>query len=249
MKIFSGGKDAEIEILAIMAGGGEEAIQLIERAGRTAYQSQDKASAKSAGKFVAMLRRLGHESVLEHSAMTVRFRNCSRGMTHELVRHRMASFTQESTRYVDEGELEVVLPPFAPPARDIVMRLPLPGQKEKIELSLADWIGLNETVYRKLRSGDYRLGGEGAEAIKWKPQDARQMLPIGVTAEIVMTANLREWRHVFALRTAKASHWEIRSVMGALLEMVRQRVPVIFDDFKKAGEDGDGVPFYNAANS
>ena len=89
MKLFQGGKDVNVEILSIMAEG--EPLKLIERAGRTAYQSQDKINDVSAKKFVTMLRNLGHESVLEHSAMTVRFSNCSRGLTHELVRHRLAA--------------------------------------------------------------------------------------------------------------------------------------------------------------
>jgi len=99
-------------ILAVMAGPeGESPLQLLELAGRTAYQSRDKISKESAARFVEMLRKRGHESVIEHSAMIVEFNNVSRGFTHELVRHRLASFTQESTRYVDESDFRVVIPP------------------------------------------------------------------------------------------------------------------------------------------
>ncbi|HUT54233.1 MAG TPA: FAD-dependent thymidylate synthase [bacterium] len=247
MKIFRGVDDAQIEILAVLAGGGEETLKLLELAGRTAYQSQAKITRDSARKFIRMLRSLGHESVLEHSAMTVRFKNCSRGFTHELVRHRLASFTQESTRYVDESDFEVVLPPAADDPAAMRLTLPL-SAGGTVEAGLDEWLMLNEAVYRKLRSGDYRVAAAGGETHKgkpWRPEDARQLLPTGICAEIVVTANLREWRHIFALRCSKASHWEIRGVMCRLLEMARKRVPVIFDDFRQEGLDKNGIPFYS----
>lgn len=205
-------------ILAIMLGtDNANPLQLIELAGRTAYQSRDKITEDSAKRFVEMLRKRGHESVIEHSAMTVEFNNVSRGFTHELVRHRLASFTQESTRYVDESNFLVVIPPTKNMEEKLV-ELTLPnGQKHKI--SFKDWVGLNEQMYRGLRSAG------------WVPQDARQILPIGIKSQIVMTANLREWRHVFKLRTAIDAHWEIREVMINLLKELQDIIPVIFDDF------------------
>ena len=205
-------------ILAVMAGlDGNDPIQLIELAGRTAYQSRDKITEDSANKFVKMLRDRGHESVLEHSAMTVEFNNVSRGFTHELVRHRLAAYTQESTRYVDESNFLVVIPPDKN-ADEKVVELNLPNGI-KVKVSFQEWMDLNEQMYRGLRKAD------------WIPQDARQVLPIGIKSQIVITCNFREWRHIFKLRTASGAHWEIRRVMLNLLSDVKQRLPVIFDDF------------------
>ena len=163
-----------------------------------------------------MLRNRGHESVLEHSCMTVEFNNVSRGFTHELVRHRLASFTQESTRYVDESNFYVVIPPDKDESEKIV-DLELSDGK-KIKISFKEWADLNEQMYRGLRKAG------------WIPQDARQILPIGIKSQIVVTANFREWRHIFKLRTDPSAHWEIRYVMSNLLEDVKERIPVIFDD-------------------
>ena len=204
-------------ILAIMVGlDGENPLQLIELAGRTAYQSRDKITDESAARFVKMIRDRGHESVLEHSCMSVEFNNVCRGFTHELVRHRLASYTQESTRYVDESNFRVVIPPDKDP-NERVAELILPGGI-KIKISFQEWMDLNEQMYRGLRKAG------------WVPQDARQVLPIGIRSQIVMTANFREWRHVFKLRKSPNAHWEIRQVMTNLLEDVKTRVPVIFDD-------------------
>lgn len=205
-------------ILAIMLAKDGSPLQLIELAGRTAYQSRDKITDQSADEFVRMLRKMGHESVLEHSCMTVEFNNVSRGFTHELVRHRIASFTQESTRYVDESDFRVVIPPN----KDIdekLVELILPDN-QKIKVSFKEWIELNEQMYRGLRK-------EG-----WIPQDARQILPIGIKSQIVITCNFREWRHIFKLRTAPQAHWEIQRVMINLLKETKERVPVIFDDLQ-----------------
>lgn len=188
----------------------------IEVAGRTCYQSEKTtATLESAAKFIKMLLKRGHFSVLEHGLITVRFSDCSRGMTHELVRHRLASFSQESTRYVDESNLRFVLPPGKERTSDIVM--------------MANSI---ESFYRGLLDNG------------WKPEDARQFLPIGTVSQIVVSANFREWRHIFTLRTAMAAHWEIRSVMGRLLVRVQELVPGVFDDFENYGVDGRGIPYY-----
>lgn len=207
------------KILAVMAGlNGENPLQLIEVAGRTAYQSRDKITNESAEKFVAMINRRGHESVAEHSAMTVEFNDVSRGFTHELARHRLAALTQESTRYVDESDFRVVIPPDKNPDEKLV-ELDL-GGGQKIKVSFRDWMDLNEQMYRGLR------------AVGWVPQDARQVLPTAIKAQIVMTANFREWRHIFKLRCAFDAHWEIRRIMVNLLQDVQKIVPVIFDDFE-----------------
>lgn len=219
------------KILAIMIGReGENPLQLIETAGRTAYQSQSKITNNSAKKFVETLRKLGHESVIEHSAMMVRFDNVSRGFTHELVRHRLIAFTQESTRYVDEKDFKVVVPPDKDPNKKLVT-LDLKNGK-KIEVSFKDWMLLNEQMYRGLRKAG------------WVPQDARQVLPTAINAQIVCTANFREWRHIFKLRTSLAAHWEIRASLIKLLKEVQRKIPVVFDDFKIA-KDGKSAYLEN----
>ncbi len=215
------------KILSIMTGAeGENPLQLIEVAGRTAYQSRDKITDESAVKFVEMLRKRGHESVIEHSCMTVEFDDVCRGFTHELVRHRLAGYTQESTRYVDESKFRVVVPPDKDPDQKLVS-LHLPGGGT-VMCSFRDWVQMNEEMYRGLREKG------------WVPQDARQVLPIGIKAQIVITANFREWRHIFSLRCGSAAHWEIRRVMVNLLRDAQKRIPVIFDDFE-ISEDGQSA--------
>lgn len=209
----------------------------IEKAGRICYQSErGPITQESAARFIRMLIKRGHESVIEHSCLTVLFRNCSRGFTHELVRHRLASFSQESTRYVDyakEGEgpdLERFrLKCIAPPHRD---------EKEKVvlengrRLSFEEMVNQVQEFYRALRKAG------------WSSEDARQILPIAIKADIVVTANFREWRHIFELRTQKAAHWEIRGVMVKLLEELKLIIPPVFEDFVLAGVDQNGVKYF-----
>lgn len=203
----------------------------IERAGRTCYQSETgKIAPESAARFVRMLLRRGHESVLEHSSLTVKFLNCSRGFTHELVRHRLMAISQESTRYVDyarrgQGQLHCIVPPH----RDEFAPVELEDGRK---LSMVDMLEEIEKFYRALR-----LAG-------WVPEDARQILPDALRAEIVITANFREWRHIFAMRTQKAAHWEIRQMMCNLLVEIQQLVPVVFDDFVEVGADQHGLRFF-----
>lgn len=215
----------------------ENQLTRIEKAGRTCYQSEKgKVDVNSAKKFAAMIIKRGHESVIEHSSLTVKFLNCSRGFTHEITRHRLASFSQESTRYVDyakRGE-EVDLDKFqlhciAPPHKN---------EKEKVELengeklSLEDMFANIEKYYRGLRKAG------------WLPEDARQILPIGIKSEIVVTANFREWRHIMDMRTSQFAHWEIRMTMVSLLKELKKLLPGIFDDFQKAGVDRNGIEYY-----
>lgn len=224
------------KILAIMMGlNGEGPLSLIETAGRTAYQSRDKITNESSVKFAEILRKRGHESVFEHSCMTVEFNNVSRGLTHELVRHRIASFTQESTRYVDEKEFRVIAPPNKNLDEKIV-DLKIPGFEMGTKISFRECVDLNEQMYKGLRSAG------------WVPQDARQILPNGIESQIVVTANLREWKHIFKMRCAVDAHWEIREVMVKLLKEVKQRIPVLFDDFQIAPDNQSAVLVKPQAN-
>ena len=212
-------------------------LKRIEKAGRTCYQSeQDDVTKKSAEHFVRMLLKRGHESVIEHTYLTVKFKNLSRGFTHEMVRHRLAAYSQESTRYVDyakrgEGpdlekfELKCVVPPHR-------------NEKEKValedgrEMNMEEMFEQVEMYYRGLRKAG------------WVPQDARQILPIGIAAELVVSANWREWRHIFKMRTSRAAHWEIRSVMVKLLKELKGIIPVMFEDFADVKVDPDGIEYY-----
>ena len=214
-----------------------EQLLRIEKAGRTCYQSENKEiTEKTAKKFVEMVLKRGHESVIEHSNMTVQFNNVSRGFTHELVRHRLCAYSQESTRYVDyarEGQgpdldrfrLKCVVPPHKNERAKILLE---DGRK----ISFVEMLNEIEKFYRALRKAD------------WHPEDARQILPQALKAQIVTSANLREWRHIFKMRTSKFAHWEIRKVMGDLLVVVKKIVPVIFDDFVLAGKDKNGLRYF-----
>lgn len=195
------------EILSLPS---REILRLLELAGRTCYKSEDKMTPETAEPFIARILKSGHESVIEHASATVRF-VCDRGVTHELVRHRLASYSQESTRYANYakdrfgGEITVIRPCFWPE-----------GSPE-----YAAWLAAMEAAERAYLS----LIEGGA-----KPQEARSVLPNSLKTEIVMTANMREWRHVFKLRCDSPAHPQIREIMLPLLGEFHERLPVLFAD-------------------
>lgn len=192
-------------------------ILSLEKIGRVCYKSEEKITEGSAKKFIKA--RIGqHESVIEHSALTVRF-ICDRGVTHELVRHRLCAFSQESTRYCNySGGMTFIIPPWI----DI-----LEGEYDttvsKLDYAISDyqWIVhmlFSEIAYEKLIK-------QGLS-----PQQARSVLPNSTKTEIVMTANFREWRHIFKLRCDKAAHPQMRELMIPLLNECKELMPIIFDD-------------------
>lgn len=185
---------------------GTEMLKNIERYGRTCYKSEERITEDSAHTFVRMLIKRGHESVLEHEKVTVRI-ICDRGVSHELVRHRIASYSQESTRYCDygNGDVAFVRPCF------------LAEDSAAMDLWRKHMLDC-ERAYHIARS------------IGWTPQEARSLLPSSLKTEIVMTTNLREWRHFFRLRTAKAAHPQMREVAIPLLVAFKAAVPVVFED-------------------
>jgi len=209
----------------------------IERAGRTCYQSEKKKITKeTAVKFFRMLLKRGHDSVIEHSNMVVRFDNLSRGFTHEQVRHRLTAISQESTRYVDyakEGEgpdlekfqLKCIVPPHLNENEKVLL-------KDGRVMSMVEMFAEIETFYRGLRKAG------------WVPQDARQILPIGIKSQIVISTNFREWRHIFKMRTSKYAHWEIRRVMCNLVDYLKPILSPVFDDFVEAGVDNNGLRYF-----
>jgi len=182
------------------------ALETIETAGRTCYKSENKITQKSAEKFVKMIVQRGHHSVIEHLSASVRFIT-NRGVTHELVRHRLCAFSQESTRYVDyQSDMEFIKPVW------------IGDKTDKATNFWAESCKQAENNYRHLRK------------IGWRPEQAREILPNSLKTEIVTTANLREWRHIFALRTSKAAHPQIRTLMKSCLLGFQAVIPVLFDD-------------------
>lgn len=183
-------------------------LEIIEKAGRTCYKSEERITPGSAETFVQNIINLRHESVIEHVFASVRFIT-NRSVTHELVRHRLCSFSQESTRYVKyEGNMEFIKPVW--------------------------W---NDKDYPNERKQLWILTMENAEnfyqqAIKAgeKPEQARELLPHSLKTEIVMTTNLREWRHIFGVRCAKAAHPQIRALMRNCLQGFAVAIPIVFDD-------------------
>ena len=193
---------------------GEEMLKRIEKAGRTCYKSEDKIAVDSAKEFVRFIIQHGHETVLEHEKATVRL-ICDRGVSHEIVRHRIASYSQESTRYCNYSkdkfgsEISVIDVCFWKSESD--------RDKQKYEI----WkkaMEEAEKAYLKL----LELGAT--------PQEARSVLPNSLKTEIVMTMNLREWRHFFKLRTSASGHPQMIEIARPLLDEFKRRIPVIFDD-------------------
>ncbi len=189
---------------------GDVILKQIELAGRTCYKSEDRITADSAPIFVRRILESGHHSVIEHTNVTVHF-ICDRAVTHELIRHRLAAYSQESTRYANYskkkfgGEITVIKPLFW----------------EEGSPEYAVWLAA-----MKQAEGAYlQLAEMGA-----KPDMARSVLPNSLKTEIVMTCNIREWRHILNLRSSPASHPQMREIMLPLLAEFHEKIPVLFDD-------------------
>lgn len=205
------------------------AAELIEKAGRTCYKSESMITEGSAERFVKMILKNGHESVIEHASATVKF-VCDRGISHEIVRHRIASFSQESTRYCNYGNDEVtfIIPPWVHVAQGIYpiqwnglmgsCNEPPPYTEED---SIWFWsCAISERDYHKL----IKRG--------WSPQKARGALNHWLKTEVVMTANVREWRHFLNMRMSQAAHPQIRELACKLLFMFHNAMPSLFDDIR-----------------
>ncbi len=184
----------------------QELLQTIEAAGRTCYKSEAKITDTSAVNFVETLIKRGHHAVIEFGDIIVRFIT-NRGVTHELVRHRMCSFAQESTRYVRyDGNMEFIEPVWWEKSSG--------EQQELWKKAMTD----AESHYLKLLETG------------WKAQEAREVLPNSLKTEIVVKANIREWRHIFELRCSSGAHPQIRELMIPLREELKTLLPVVFDD-------------------
>ncbi len=200
-KELEAGVAPHVELLAIT----DNPERIIEEAGRTCYLSFDRMGEDSARRFIRMIVRSGHHSVLEHAGATFRISGGSRSFTHQLVRHRMASFSQQSQRYVSEESFRVITPPS------------IPRNEEALAL-FDDCMEQCRRAYKKLKEMDIRK------------EDARFVLPNAVESEIVVTANLREWRHIISLRKEKNAPWEIRDICRKILEKLAEKAPTVFED-------------------
>ena len=191
---------------------GDAILRHLELCGRVCYKSENRITPESAENFVRGIIARKHEAVLEHFSFSVRF-TVDRGVSHEIVRHRLASYCQESTRYCNYSgdrfgnEITVIKPYFLTEGTN--------GYKK--------WAEACETAER-----------EYFTLLEWgcTPQEARAVLPNSLKTELIMTANLREWRHFFKLRTSPAAHPQMYEVTIPLLKEVQEKIPVLFEDLE-----------------
>lgn len=203
--------NADVEFMEPIDG--QEILRHIEKCGRVCYKSEDKIQEESAEKFVAGIIKRGHEAVLEHKSFTVKF-ICDRGVSHEIVRHRLAAYCQESTRYCNYSNDKF--------GKEITVIRPCYWDEYSPEMDC--W---EESCLNAERAYFYLL-----DSPETSPQQARSVLPNSLKTEVVMTANLREWRHFFKLRCSLAAHPQMREVSLKLLKMCKEAIPVIFDDIE-----------------
>ena len=192
-------KQLQVELVAVTP----DAERVIEQAGRTCYLSFDRIGADTCSDFIRRLIKMGHESPLEHAYATFRIKNCSRAMTHQLVRHRLMAVSQQSQRYVGEESFDYVVPEAMP--------------AEFVEDYREDMKTIQQ-MYRKWRQRGLRK------------EDARFVLPNACVSEIVVSADFREWRHIFKLRTSAKAQWEIRQACLAMLGILLEHARPCFDD-------------------
>ena len=189
---------------------GVEILKFLEKIGRVCYKSEEKITEDSYIKFITNIVERGHHAMLEHFSITVKF-ICDRGVSHELVRHRVASFAQESTRYCNyEKKGDLV---FIDPSECFGW-----GSKSAVYFSWRNAMMEAEDSYLfMIREGI-------------SPQQARDVLPNSLKTEIVVTANLREWMHIIDLRAAPTAHPQMRELMIPLLQEFHTSIPILFDD-------------------
>jgi thymidylate synthase (FAD) len=177
--------------------------RVIEIAARTCYQSGDRMMPEKLGQLLPKLIAMGHESPFEHAYATFQLDDVSRAMTHQLVRHRLMAVSQKSQRYVSEGNFAWVVPPSIPP-------------EQVAEFN--DDMGAIREMYAKWKARGL------------KNEDARFVLPNACTTELVVSANFREWRHIFKVRCHPRAQWEIREVCLNMLKLLHEQAPNVFAD-------------------
>jgi thymidylate synthase (FAD) len=202
----------------------ENPLQVIETAGRTCYKSEDRITSQSAERFVKMLIDNGHEAMIEHASASYRF-ICDRGVTHEIVRHRLFSYAQESTRYCSYKEtVAFIIPQWLPKIQqgeftnnDLSSNNSSSLPDTPSQIWLQNMLQQEQVYHKLLQSG-------------WRAQQARSVLPNSLKTEIVITGNLRQWRQFFKLRCDKAAHPQMQEVAHMALTDIKTRIPIVFDD-------------------
>ena len=184
-------------------------LRKIERAGRTCYKSDGRITDGSFASFVEQIIKREHESVLEHEKVTLRI-ICDRGVSHEIVRHRIGSYSQESTRYCNYSDEKF--------SKEITVIKPLFWEEGSPKLE--SW----RVAMRTAEKSYFDLLETGAT-----PQEARSVLPNSLKTEIVVTYNLREWRYFLRLRTATTAHPQMREVANMCKEILQKNIPIVFD--------------------
>ena len=216
---------------------GELILKHLERAARICYKSEHQiGDFEKTKKFISGLIKRGHESTIEHYSLSVRF-IVDRGVTHELVRHRLVAYSQESTRYCNyskdefSGHVTYIIPPWLNLEEGIYRVDPYKNKFYVDEVEICpppdgrNWLSSlaeSEMTYLNL-----------IEHSGWSPQQARSVLPNSLKTEIVASANLREWRHIFKMRAqgiAGKPHPQMREIMVPLLKDIQSKIPVVFDD-------------------
>jgi thymidylate synthase (FAD) len=196
----------KVELMAITPN----AEDVIERACRTCYLSFNRYDPPaSTDELIKKVIRKQHHSVLEHALATFRIKGGSRVFTHELVRHRLMSPSQESQRYVQYGktrEFDLVAPPTIAESPFFERYMQLAVQAERL--------------YSEMVAADI------------PKEDARYILPNATTSEIVISANFREFRHIFAVRCHPRAHWEIRTICLEMLRILKREAPIVFWDYE-----------------
>lgn len=200
----------------------ETILKKIERIGRVCYKSEGKITEDSAEKFIRSLLTRQHESVIEHESVTVRL-VCDRGVSHEIVRHRIASYSQESTRYCNyagekfDSQITVI---------DLASGFEYDFSRENDRAKYEVW----KTAMEHAEKAYFRMLELGAT-----PQEARSVLPNSLKTEIVVTMNLRSWRNFFRLRTDSHAHPQMREVAGIVFREFREKLPVFVADLESDG--------------
>ncbi len=205
----------EVEVISMNSY--EDILKKLEKIGRVCYKSEDRITEDSAETFIRGILKRGHESVIEHENVTLRI-TCDRGVTHEIVRHRVASYSQESTRYCNYSnekfgnQISVI---------DIATGFSYDLNQEKDKTKYRIWNEAMEYAEKKY----FEMLEAGAT-----PQEARSILPNSLKTEIVMTMNLREWRHFIRLRMAGGAHPQMREVTTVIYELFKEKLPVFIEN-------------------
>ena len=199
--------DQQVELLNHLSY--KETLYNIETAGRICYQSKSDYNIESGEKFVRMIIKRGHESVLEHGSLTFKIKT-NRAISNEIVRHRLASYSQESTRYVKYDDIEFI--PW-------IEKLEKTSEVEKAYM---------EYIFEKAEEHYARLIQDG-----YKPEDARDILPLSTATTLAMTMNFRELRHFLKLRLDRAAHPQIRELANMILKTVEREFPIFVEDIER----------------